>query len=267
MNAIQAFLLGVIQGLTEFLPVSSSGHLELGKALLGVDASMNITFTVVVHGATLLATLVVFSKEIGQLIAGTFQFRWNNEMQYLVKILISMIPVVFVGLFLEQTIEQFFTGDLVFVGAMLWVTALILLLTWIFKNRQGDKPISYGSAFAMGIAQAIATLPGISRTGSTIATGLLMGNKKGEVTQFSFLMVLVPIIGANVLELMRFSGKSGLNTIGWFPLAIGFFSAFLTGWLACAWMVRLVKRGKLVGFAVYCMAIGSCAIALGLFGN
>lgn len=265
MSWWEAVILGLIQGLTEFLPVSSSGHLELGKVLLDVEA--DLTFTVVVHGATVLSTLVVFWREVWKLLKGSIQFKWNSELQYVLKIVVSMIPVLLLGLFLRDTIEGFFFGDVVFVGFMLWATAGLLLLSWIFRKRSGGKPIGYGSALLMGLAQAFATLPGISRSGFTIATGLLMGNDKKQVAQFSFLMVLVPIIGANLLKVFEMAGSIDQAPTMWMPLIIGFMIAFVTGWLACSWMVNLVKRGNLLGFAIYCLAIGAVAIGFGLFGN
>jgi undecaprenyl-diphosphatase len=263
----EALLLGLVQGLTEFLPVSSSGHLELGKVLLNVQAESDITFTVVVHGATVLSTLVVFFREIWKILAGTFKFRWNEETQYVIKIILSMIPVLFVGFFLEDFVESFFSGNVLFVGFMLWITALLLLLSWFFRKSNVDKPVGYGSALLMGIAQAFATLPGISRSGATIATGLLLRNNKGQVAQFSFLMVLIPIIGANVIRLTETAGSATFGMTDFMPLIIGFIAAFLSGWLACSWMVNLVRKGKLIGFAVYCFIIGALAIGSGLFIN
>ncbi|MFA6126540.1 MAG: undecaprenyl-diphosphate phosphatase [Bacteroidales bacterium] len=267
MNWLQALLLGLVQGFTEFLPVSSSGHLELGKVLLGIDGESNITFTVVVHGATVLSTLVVFWKEIWRLLKGTFEFRLNEETHYVLKLIVSMIPVLLVGIFLESWVESFFTGNLVFVGFMLLITATILALTHFVKIRNPDKPITYGSAFIIGVVQAIATLPGISRSGSTIATGMLLGIDKKLVAQFSFLMVLVPIIGANALKVMelRDAATAASSSVSWFPLAIGFITAFISGLAACTWMINLVKKGKLIWFAVYCLFVGCVAIGLGLF--
>ncbi|MCK5820697.1 MAG: undecaprenyl-diphosphate phosphatase [Bacteroidales bacterium] len=263
MDWIEALILGIIQGITEFLPVSSSGHLELGKALLNVEAKEDLTFTVVVHGATVLSTLVVFFKEVWVLLKGSFQFKWNTETQYLAKIVVSMIPVVFVGLLLEDYIESFFGGRIQFVGLMLLVTSVLLSLTYFLRNRIKERKLGYGSAFVMGIAQAFAVMPGISRSGATIATGILMGNDKKEIAQFSFLMVLVPIIAANVKSLIGFEGVEMGGAVGSIPLLIGFLAAFITGWLACSWMVNLVKKGKLIWFAIYCFIIGSIAIASG----
>ncbi|MBN2348233.1 MAG: undecaprenyl-diphosphate phosphatase [Bacteroidales bacterium] len=259
MNWLQALLLGILQGLTEFLPVSSSGHLELGKALLNIEAD-NLTFTVVVHGATVCSTIVVFFQEIKQLFIGFLEFKWNTSNQYLVKILISVFPVLIVGLFFEDFVESFFTGNLVFVGSMLFITALLLALTHFAKLKK-IKEIKYFDALIIGIAQAFAVLPGISRSGATIATGLMLGKGREEVARFSFLMVLVPIIGINVLDI--FSGKLQHSAVGILPLIVGFVAAFFSGWLACRWMINLVKRSKLIFFAIYCLLAGLIAIIIG----
>lgn len=266
MDWLQALLLGLVQGLTEFLPVSSSGHLELGKVLLGIEGEENITFTVVVHGATVLSTLLVFWREVWRLLKGTFEFKFNEETHYLLKIVVSMIPVLLVGLFLQKWVESFFTGDIVFVGFMLLFTAGLLALTYFVKIKNPDKPITYRSAFIIGVAQAIATLPGISRSGSTIATGILLGIDKKLVAQFSFLMVLAPIIGANLLKIMELRDAAATSAVStdWPPLVIGFTAAFFSGLLACTWMVNLVKKGKLIWFAVYCLIIGLLAIGIGV---
>ena len=257
MSALEAFILGLLQGLTEFLPVSSSGHLEIGKHILLKDPSPNLTFTVVVHGATVLSTIVVFWKDIKALFLGIFTFSWNHSNKYLSKIFLSMIPVLFVGIFFKDFVESFFEGNLVIVGSMLIITALLLSFTYYAKSR--DKDISSKDAFIIGLAQAFAVLPGISRSGSTIATGLLLGNKKEEVAKFSFLMVLIPIIGANLKDL--FSGEmTAQNSVSAQALAIGFITAFISGLLACKWMITLVKRGKLIYFAIYCFVIGVIAI-------
>ncbi|MCD6345927.1 MAG: undecaprenyl-diphosphate phosphatase [Bacteroidales bacterium] len=263
MEWFEALILGVIQGLTEFLPVSSSGHLELGKVLLNVDVQQDITFTVVVHGATVLSTLVVFFKEVRDLLKGSLKFRWNDETKYLTKILISMIPVLFVGIFLKDFVENFFGGRIQFVGIMLILTSILLSLTYFLQNRIGEKEIGYKSAFIMGLAQAVATLPGISRSGATIATGMLLGNKKKDVAQFSFLMVLIPILGANIMSMMDYDSAAADVVVGSIPLLIGFISAFIAGWIACSWMINIVKRGKLIWFAVYCLIVGLLAVISG----
>ena len=256
-------MLGLLQGLTEFLPVSSSGHLEIGKVFLNIDNAENVTFTIVVHGATVLATLVVFFGEIWRLIKGTFRFRLNEETHYVLKIIVSMIPVLLVGFFLKDWVEGFFNGNLVFVGCMLLLTALLLTLSDFIKPKK-QRPVTYGSAFIMGIAQAVATLPGLSRSGSTIATGLLLGTDKKQVAQFSFLMVLIPIIGANALEIWDHWQAVGQGAVGTLELVIGFLAAFVSGLAACKWMISLVKKGKLIWFAVYCLILGGLAIILGL---
>jgi len=260
MSWIQAIILGIVQGLTEFLPVSSSGHLEIGKALLGVNPEGSLIFTIAVHGATVLSTLVVFRKDIIELFAGLFQFKWNDETKYISKILVSMVPVGIVGLFFKDVIESLFNEHLVLVGAMLLVTATLLGFTYYAKNR--SREIGFADAFIIGISQAIAVLPGISRSGSTIATGLLLGNKRDAVTRFSFLMVLLPIIGENLLDIFKGEMTSSAN-IGTLPLVAGFVAAFLAGLLACSWMIKIVSKGKLIYFAIYCAIIGAIAIFLG----
>jgi len=261
MDSLTALILGIIQGLTEFLPVSSSGHLELGKAIFGVEAESSMTFTIVVHGATVLSTIVVFYKDIGRLFKGSLEFKWNDENRYLTKILISMIPVIFIGVFLKEEVKGFFTGNIVFVGSMLIITAVLLGLTQMIKS--GNKKIPFSNAFLIGIAQALAVLPGISRSGATISTGLLLKNSRDEVTRFSFLMVLIPIIGANLMDIL--SGDMANETsVGIAPLIIGFIAAFISGLIACKWMLRIVRKGKLIWFALYCLVVGILAI---VFGN
>ena len=262
MNWIEALILGIIQGLTEFLPVSSSGHLEIGKAIMGVEATDSLIFTVVVHGATVLSTIVVFRKEIWELIQGFFKFQMNEETHYIFKIAVSMIPVGIVGLFFKDYVESLFTGNILLVGSMLILTSALLAFTYYAKPR--DKKISYKDAFIIGVAQAIAVIPGISRSGSTISTGLLLGNSKERTARFSFLMVLIPIIGANLKDILDGS-MSGTSTIGTLPLVIGFLAAFISGLLACTWMINIVKRGKLVYFAIYCLIIGLIAVSWALF--
>ena len=257
MDTITAFILGLIQGLTEFLPVSSSGHLELGKAVFGVEPETSLTFTVVVHGATVLSTIVVFHKDIISLFKGSLKFKWNAENRYLAKIALSMIPVVFVGLLFKEEVEGFFNGNIAFVGSMLIITAFMLGLTHFIK--QGNKKIPFSNAFIIGIAQAFAVLPGLSRSGATISTGLLLKNSKEEVTRFSFLMVLVPIIAANLMDIMSGDLTSG-TTVGTTPLIIGFIAAFVSGWFACRWMLKIVRNGKLIWFAVYCLIVGVISI-------
>jgi len=261
MDWLEALILGIIQGLTEFLPVSSSGHLELGKAILGVNAEKSLAFTVVVHGATVLSTIVVFYKDIWQLITGLFAFKWNEETQYIAKIFISMIPVIILGMFFKEEVESFFTGNVLLVGSMLLITALLLASTYLIK--QNEKKISYSNSFIIGIAQTFAVLPGISRSGATISTGLLLGNRKANVARFSFLMVLIPILGANFKDIYD-GGMQGDNGIGVIPLLVGFLAAFISGLLACRWMIGIVKKGRLIYFAAYCFIIGSIAIIYSL---
>lgn len=256
MSWIEALILGIIQGLTEFLPVSSSGHLEIGKVLLGIEAEESLMFSIAVHGATVLSTIIIFRKEIIELLSGLFKFKLNEETHYIAKIIVSMIPVGIVGVFLKDELKALFDGNVILVGIMLLVTAALLSFTYFAKER--TKKITYGNAFIIGIAQAIAVLPGISRSGATISTGLLLGNNRSEVAKFSFLMVLIPIIGENILDI--FSGEMAASSIGTTPLVVGSLAAFITGLLACTWMLSLVKKGKLIWFAVYCAAIGLIAI-------
>ena len=257
MNEFQALLLGILQGLTEFLPVSSSGHLEIGHHLLGVTGHNNLLFAVVVHVATVLSTIVVFRKDIAELLKGLFAFKWNEPTIYVSKLVISAIPVLILGLFFKDQIEELFTGNLVLVGSALVFTSLLLGATHFAKS--GDGKITFSKAIIIGIAQAIAVIPGISRSGSTIATGLLLKNKKEDVARFSFLMVLIPILGAAFLDIMSGEVTSGDN-IGVVPLLVGFIAAFVSGLLACSWMIKIVKRGKLIYFAIYCLIIGVIAI-------
>ncbi len=257
MNEFQALLLGILQGLTEFLPVSSSGHIEIGSALLGVKTTNHLLFTVVVHVATVLSTIVVFRKDILTLLKDLFAFEWNESTIYVSKLILSAFPVLVLGLFFKEEIEQLFTGNLVMVGSMLLVTALLLGLTHFVKKNNGK--ITFGKALIIGFAQAMAVVPGISRSGATIATGILLQTKKNEIARFSFLMVLIPILGAAFLDII--SGEVTSNTsIGLLPLFIGFAAAFISGLLACSWMIKIVKRGNLIYFAIYCLVIGLIAI-------
>ncbi|MDF1572110.1 MAG: undecaprenyl-diphosphate phosphatase [Bacteroidales bacterium] len=261
MNIIEAIILGIIQGLTEFLPVSSSGHLEIGKVILGVNIEEDLGFTVLVHFATVLSTITVFFSEIRQLLAGLFKFRWNEETKYISKLLFSAIPVLIVGILLEEKVELLFSksdASLVFVGIALLITAILLALTSFIKPGQ-PKKLPFSDGFIIGIAQAFAVIPGLSRSGTTIATGLLLKNNREEVAKFSFLMVLVPIIGASMLKLLDWSGTGTSNT-GTLSLAVGFVAAYFSGFLACKWMINIVKKGKLIWFAIYCTLIGLIAI-------
>ncbi|MCK3682687.1 undecaprenyl-diphosphate phosphatase [Maribellus sp. YY47] len=256
MNELQALLLGIIQGLTEFLPISSSGHLEMGHALLGIHGENNLLFVLVVHVATVLSTLVVFRKDIAVLCKDLFQFKWNESTQYIAKLFLSAVPIAIVGLLFKKQIESLFTGNLLFVGLMLLVTAGLLTLTSFVKKSDGK--ITYKNAFIIGLAQTLAILPGISRSGSTIATGLLLKGKKEDIARFSFLMVLLPILGALVYDVTKEGVTLEVTEIK--NLLIGFFAAFVSGLLACSWMIKIVKRGKLIYFAIYCALIGVIAI-------
>lgn len=260
MNWIEALILGLIQGLTEFLPVSSSGHLEIVKSLFGVDPEASFYFTVMVHGATVLSTLLVFRREIAALAIGAFKFKYNEETSYLLKIILSMIPVGIAGLLLKDPIERLFDGNLVFIGFMLLITSGLLAIAHFIKKK--DRNIGYLDALIIGIAQAIAVIPGISRSGATIATGLIIGNSKEKIANFSFLMVLVPVIGANILEILP-SGEitSGSASAG--VILIGFIAAFLSGYAACKWMIALVKKSNLIWFSIYCAIAGSLSVILG----
>ena len=264
MDWLQALILGIIQGLTEYLPVSSSGHLEIGNALLGVDIEENLTFDVTLHVATVLSTLVVLWSEIDWILRGLFRWQMNDETRYVINIIVSMIPVGIVGLLFKGQVEALFTGNLLLVGCCLLVTAMLLIFTYYARPRQKEK-LSKRDAFIMGIAQAIAVLPGISRSGSTIATGLLLGNKKERLAQFSFLMVIPPILGQALLSVKDFvSGDEAFGGVDTLPMVVGFVAAFVSGCFACRWMINIVKRGKLVYFGIYCAVVGTVAIAYSL---
>jgi undecaprenyl-diphosphatase len=260
MEWFEALVLGIIQGFTEFLPVSSSGHLQIFGALFGVDAGENLTFAITVHAATVCSTIVVLREEIAGLFKGACRFRYNEETAYVLKIALSMIPVAVVGLFFKEQVETLFTSGLLLVGSMLLLTAALLALT--YRSRGGKKGgISYRDAFLVGLAQACAVVPGLSRSGATIATGLLLGNRKEVVAKFSFLMVLVPILGEALLDLLG-GGFSGSSLPAWSLLA-GFAGAFVSGAIACRWMINIVKRGRLIWFALYCAVAGGLTIVLG----
>lgn len=259
MSWIEALILGVIQGLTEFLPVSSSGHLIIGGAFFGLSGEENLTFAIVVHAATVLSTLVVLWPEVSALFTGFFSFKWNKETQFIAKIVLSMIPVGIIGVFFKDYVEALFGDGLLLVGIMLLVTATLLTFSHYAKPRLKEN-IGYKDAFLIGLVQGLAVIPGLSRSGSTIATGLLLGNKRELVAKFSFLMVIIPILGEAVLDLLKggFSPEaSGISTTA---LAAGFCAAFVSGTIACKWMINLVSKGKLVYFAIYCALAGCCAI-------
>lgn len=261
MSVIEALILGILQGLTEFLPVSSSGHIEMGKAILGVDisASESLFFSVVVHAATALSTMVVFREDIFMLIRLLFEKAWwNAGRQYILFIIISMVPAVLVGLFYKDAIETLFDGNLLLVGMMLIITGLLLYMTTRVRRKRGK--IGYINAFIIGVTQAIAILPGISRSGATIATSLLLGVEKARAARFSFLMVIPVILGAMAKDILDMQGTSVMEESNLLVLSTGFISAFVTGLLACTWMVNLVKKSKLVYFAYYCFVVGVIAI-------
>ena len=261
MEWFEALILGLVQGLTEFLPVSSSGHLELGKALLNIDTREDLSFAVVVHGATVLSIIVVFFKDLKNIFIESLKFKWNDSTKYLFKIIISIIPVAIVGVFFRDQVESLFTGNILLVGCMLLVTATLLIIT--IRVKTGDKNIPFTHAIIIGIAQSVAVIPGISRSGATIVTGLLLKNNKEEVTRFSFLMVLVPIIAANMLDL--FSGElSSGSSVSTSSLIIGFLAAFVSGLFACRWMISIVRKGRLIWFGVYCLVVGTIAILTGI---
>ncbi len=263
MSWFEALILGIVQGLTEFLPVSSSGHLEIGQALFGTAGEDNLSFAIVVHVATVMSTLVVLWHEVAQLFKGTFTtWKWNSEKDYVMKIGVSMIPVFVVGMFFKDEVEGFFGHGLLLVGICLIVTACLLALSeWLQRRRSREgHEVSYRDAIIIGVAQACAVLPGLSRSGTTIATGLLCGVKKESVAQFSFLMVLVPILGEAFLDLIDLLQGGMVTTLGWLPLTVGFLAAFLTGCFACRFMIEIVRRQRLSYFAVYCLIVGALAI-------
>lgn len=262
MNWLEALVLGVIQGLTEFLPVSSSGHLQIFNAIFGIEGGENLTFAVAVHAATVCSTIVVLRKEIGSLLAGLFRFQWNEETVYIAKIIVSMIPVGIVGFFFKDYVEALFGSGLTVVGGALLVTAVLLAFAYYAKPRPRDT-ISFRDAFIIGLAQACAVIPGLSRSGSTIATGILLGDNKEKVAKFSFLMVLVPILGEAFLDLMKGNFSQAESGISGLSLVVGFLAAFISGYLACSWMINLVKKGKLIWFAVYCVVVGIIVLSIG----
>lgn len=261
MEYIESVLLGILQGLTEFLPVSSSGHLEIGKALFGNAVFNNLYFTLVVHCATVLSTLVVFHREIRQLISGFLRFERNYETRFVTAILVSLIPVGLVGFFLADQVEALFTGKLMLVGFMLLITAGLNIFAHYSKDR--GKEIGIIEGFIIGLAQAIAVIPGISRSGATIATGLILGNKRIEVARFSFLMVIIPVLGAMAKDLLSES-PAALGNLPAGVLLTGFLSAFISGLVACRFMIQLVQKAKLIGFAIYCAMAGTVTILLSI---
>ena len=265
MDTFDSIILGIIQGLTEFLPVSSSGHLELGKAILGDNSipKESLLFTVVLHFATALSTIVVFRKDIISLLKGIFKFQWNEDLQFASKIIISMLPAVIIGLFFEEQLEALFGGSILLVGFMLIITAVLLFFADKAKNT--EKKVSFSNAFIIGISQAIAMLPGISRSGATISTSVLLGNDKTKAARFSFLMV-VPLIFGKIAKDIA-GGELTYDSANFTTLGIGFVAAFIAGLFACTWMISLVKKSKLSYFAIYCVIVGTIAIIFSLLNN
>lgn len=274
MNTFQALLMGLLQGLTEYLPVSSSGHLTIASTLFGIDGEENMLFTIMVHVATVLSTIVILGGEIWKIIKGMFGPLnpgakglncLNPDQRYVLNILVSMIPIGIVGVFFKDQVEAIFGSGMTIVGICLLVTALLLTFSYYARPRERES-ISLGHAFIIGLAQAIAVLPGLSRSGSTIATGLMLGEKKSNMAQFSFLMVIPPIIGEALLDVLKMvKGESLGAEIGWMPLTVGFLAAFISGCVACKWMIGIVKKGKLIYFAYYCAIAGVISLLYGLF--
>ena len=261
MGWLEALILGIIQGLTEYLPVSSSGHLTIGSALFGIEGEENLAFTIVVHVATVFSTLVILWKEIAWIFKGLFKFQMNAETRYAVNILVSMIPIGIVGVFFKDTVEAIFGSGLLIVGCMLLLTASLLTFSYYAKPRQKEN-ISIRDAFIIGLSQACAVMPGLSRSGTTIATGLLLGNNKAKMAQFSFLMVIPPILGEALLDVVKMmKGENIAGDIPMLSLVIGFLAAFISGCIACKWMINIVKKGKLIYFAIYCAIAGAVTIA------
>ena len=264
MDWIQALILGLIQGLTEYLPVSSSGHLAIGSYLFGIEGEENLAFTVAVHVATVLSTFVILWSEIDWIFRGLFKFKLNDETKYFLNIVVSMIPIGIVGVFFKDYVEEVFGSGLLIVGCMLLLTAALLAFSYYAKPRIKET-ISWKDALVIGLAQAAAVMPGLSRSGSTIATGLLLGNKKEMMAKFSFLMVIPPILGEALLDTMKaIKGAKPFGEISTLALAVGFVAAFVSGCLACKWMINIVKKGKLIYFGIYCAIVGVVTIICSL---
>ena len=256
MDWIEALILGIVQGLTEYLPVSSSGHLAIASNFFGINGEDSLMFTVAVHVATVLSTLVMLWKEIDWILKGLFKFEMNAETKYALNILVSMIPVGIVGLFFKDKVEEAFGSGLLVVGVMLLVTAVLLIFSFYARPRQKER-LSLRDAFVIGLAQACAVMPGLSRSGATIATGLMLGNKKEMLAQFSFLMVIPPILGEALLDILKaVKGEDVMGGVGMLPLCVGFMAAFISGCFACKLMINIVKKGKLVYFGIYCAIVG-----------
>ena len=257
MGLIEAIILGIVQGLTEFLPVSSSGHIEIAKSLLGISKQeQNLLMTIVLHAATALSTIFVFRKDIKEIIRGLCQFKWNKEFQFSLKVILSMVPATIVGLLFENEIELLFSGEILLVGCMLLVTGLLLFLADKAKNT--NQNVNFFHAFIIGVAQAIAILPGVSRSGATISTSVLLGIDREKAARFSFLMVVPLILGKMGKDII--SGDILIESATLTPLVIGFIAAFITGLFACKWMIRLVKKSKLKYFSFYCFLVGTISI-------
>ena len=266
MEWFEALILGLLQGLTEYLPVSSSGHLAIGSALFGIEGEETLAFTIVVHVATAFSTLVILWKEVDWIFKGLFKFQTNDETRYVINIIISMIPIGIVGVFFKDEVEAIFGSGLLVVGCCLLLTAVLLTFSYYYKPRQKAE-ISKKDAFIIGLAQACAVLPGLSRSGSTIATGLLLGDDKAKLAQFSFLMVIPPILGEALLDGMKLmKGEAIAGDIPALSLIVGFVAAFVSGCLACKWMINIVKKGKLVYFGIYCAIAGALTLILNLLG-
>ncbi len=288
MDTLDALILGIVQGLAEYLPISSSGHLEIFREILGVDlgGAQNLEFDVALHVATVLSTIVILWKEFWPLCRSFFTWKRDDNFYYVLKILVSCVPIGIVGVCFKDTIETIFGQGLGLVGCCLLVTALLLAFSYFFRTRPGEegqrpilggKPrnITFVDAFVIGCAQAVAVLPGLSRSGTTIATGLIIGDKRDQVAYFSFLMVIIPILGEAVLDARKIFGVDALDAaagvdapaVSFVALATGFLAAFAVGCVACKWMIELVKKGKLIWFAAYCAIVGAVCIAkhAGLF--
>ena len=264
MDWLQALILGLIQGLTEYLPVSSSGHLAIGSYLFGINGEDNLAFTIVVHVATVLSTFVILWSEIDWIFRGLFKFKMNDETKYFLNIVVSMIPIGIVGVFFKDTVEEIFGSGLLIVGCMLLLTALLLTFSYFAKPRVKEN-ISWKDALIIGLAQACAVMPGLSRSGSTIATGLMLGNKKEKMAQFSFLMVIPPILGEALLDVIKMAkGHNPFGDVSTIALVGGFVAAFVSGCMACKWMINIVKKGKLIYFGIYCAIAGAVTIICSL---
>ena len=265
MSWLQALILGIIPGVTEFLPISSSGHLAIFENLMGIKGE-NLTFAIVLHAATVVSIITVFGMEILKLFQGLFKFQWNDETQYISKLLLSMIPVGIVGFFFKDVVEEIFGSGLFWVGCMLLLTAILLAFTYYAKPRN-KSDISFQDALIIGIAQAIAIFPGLSRSGTTISTGIFLGNKKENVTRFSFLMVIIPILGEATLDLMKGQFSFAQSGISPLSLSVGFVAAYLSGTFACQWMLDIVRKGKLIYFAYYCIAVAIIIFGFSIFNS